>query len=194
MPLTPQQTTNLHLIAEAAIASELTTTIPAELTCAQCILESAWLKVAPGNNCFGIKNYHGSYGRQLLLTREWFTDHERDYFLGLGDGRKVDGLVDPSAPPNAVGRKQYRVYDWFATFPTLATCFARRASMFLNTRYAVFQSAYLADHNFDAYLRGIARIYATDPSYADKLLALIRMPEVQDALYEAKENLNKMKA
>src|SRR6476660_7388079 len=78
---------NLWLIAQAAVASENATACPAELQAAQCILETGWLKHAPGNNCFGIKSYQGESGRQLLTTREWFTADGLARFLSLGDGR-----------------------------------------------------------------------------------------------------------
>src|SRR5438477_8715451 len=81
------QKANLRLIAEAAVASERSTGCPAELQAAQCILETGWLKHAPGNNCFGIKSYGGASGRQLLNTREWFSDADAARFLALGDGR-----------------------------------------------------------------------------------------------------------
>jgi len=187
MPLTPDQLYNLRsLIAPAAIQCELRLGIPADLTAAQCILESAWLKIKPGFNCFGIKNYVGSFGRQLLMTREWFTPAELAWFLHLNDSRTAE-LVDPSAPPNAAGRQQYRVFDWFATFPDLTACFAKRASLFLHGPYLQFAKAYASDHNFEAYVRAVAKVYATAPNYAEVILSIIRMPEVVEALDDAKE-------
>src|SRR5437660_12429141 len=84
------QKANLGRIAEAAVASERSTGCPAELQAAQCILETGWLNHAPGNNCFGIKFYAGAFGRQLLHTREWFTNTEAARFLALGDGRTAE--------------------------------------------------------------------------------------------------------
>ena len=53
----PDQTQLIALdeIARAAVASESATGMPAAVTAAQCIIESSWLMVCPGNNCFGIK-------------------------------------------------------------------------------------------------------------------------------------------
>src|SRR5215469_1251488 len=107
------QKTNLRLIAEAAVVSERSTGCPAELQAAQCILETGWLKHAPGNNCFGIKSYEGAWGRQLLRTNEWFNDAEAARFLARGDGRTA-ALADP-VQQDAHGRKLYNVRDWFAT-------------------------------------------------------------------------------
>jgi len=165
---------------------ELRLGIPKDLTAAQCILESAWLKIKPGWNCFGIKSYVGEFGRQLLLTREFFNDKELAWFLHLNDSREAS-LVDPSGAPDANGRRQYRVMDWFATFPDLTACFAKRASLFLHGPYLQFAQAYASDHNFEAYVRAVAKVYATAPNYAEVILSIIRMPEVVEALDDAKE-------
>jgi flagellum-specific peptidoglycan hydrolase FlgJ len=178
------QKTNLRLIAQAAASSERSTGCPAELQAAQCILETGWLKHAPGNNCFGIKFYAGAYGRQLLRTREWFTDAEAARFLSLGDGRTAN-VADP-VQQDGRGRKLYHVEDWFATFATLGDCFARRAGMFAAGRYAQFATAYKAGGTLDELVHGIAPIYATDPGYAETVLALIHNADVQAAIEAAR--------
>jgi flagellum-specific peptidoglycan hydrolase FlgJ len=174
------QKEKLRLIAEAAVASERATGCPAGLQAAQCILETGWLKHAPGNNCFGIKFYDGADGRQLLRTREWFTDAEAARFLAAGDGRTAE-LATP-VQQDARGRRLHNVGDWFATFATLGDCFARRAAIFGTGRYAPFADAYKAGGSLDALVRGIAPIYATDPNYADTVLALIHNADVQAAI------------
>ena len=178
------QTDNLRLIAQAAVASAQATGCPAELQAAQCILETGWLAHAPGNNCFGIKSYPGESGRQLLRTREWLTDAELRRFLAAGDSRNAV-LVEPVLQ-DAAGRRLYSVQDWFATFPTLADCFAHRAAIFAAGRYARFADAWRANRDLDALVRGVASVYATDPLYADRLLSLIRDPRVQAALSAAR--------
>lgn len=193
MPLTSQQLANLHLIADASVRCELLTSIPAELTAAQCIIESGWLKYKPGNNCLGIKDYPGSFGRQLLLTREWFTDKELAWFLHLGDGRTAS-LVDPTIPPRPDGRRQYSVQDWFATFPDLASCLARRIQLFQHGAYKKALASYQSDRNLEALVNGIGKVYATAPNYASVLLSLIRNPSVVDAIEEAREQAGKLRA
>src|SRR5207249_1655415 len=142
----------------------------------QCILETGWLNHAPGNNCFGIKSYQGEYGRQLLATREWFTDDELARFLSSGDSRTA--ILAQPVQPDAHGRKLYNVQDWFATFATLGDCFARRVAMFTAGRYAPFAASHKASPDLEALVRGIAPIYATDPTYAEKVLDLIRNTDV----------------
>lgn len=180
----PQQKQNLGLIARAAVDSEKATQVPADLQCAQCILETGWLSHAPGNNCFGIKSYAGEFGRQLLSTREWFTDGECAGFLA-GDPERTADLVEP-VQQDARGRKLYSVKDWFATFPTLGDCFARKSQLFTLPRYAPFFQAYLQNRNLESLVRGISPIYATDPYYADQILKLMREPEVQQAIADAR--------
>jgi len=69
--LTPSETLALPRIAQAAVACEGQTGCPAELSAAQCILESGWLAVCPGCNCFGIKavDTHSTY----QLTKEFLN-------------------------------------------------------------------------------------------------------------------------
>jgi len=183
------QKNNLRRIAQAAVASAQATGCPAELQAAQCILETGWLNHAPGNNCFGIKSYPGEFGRQLLRSREWLTAAELRRFLAPGDGRTAD-LVEP-ARQDAAGRNLYSVQDWFATFATLGDCFAKRAALFATGRYAPFAAAWLAHRDLEALVRGVASVYATDPAYADRLLALIRDPDIQSALAAAQAEVRK---
>lgn len=70
--MTPDQFGALRRIAEAAVAAERETGCPAEISAAQCIVESAWLQVAPGNNCFGIKGKTGA-DCQYCLTEEYLN-------------------------------------------------------------------------------------------------------------------------
>jgi flagellum-specific peptidoglycan hydrolase FlgJ len=69
--LTDKQKSALQMIAAAAVACELGTGCPAELSAAQCILESGWLTRCPGNNCFGIKATDDS--RVYTITKEFLN-------------------------------------------------------------------------------------------------------------------------
>lgn len=142
----------LPKIVKAAVACERKTQVPAELLVAQCALESGWLAHAPGNNCFGIKFYAGAFGKQTLRTREV-----------------------------VVGKDVYVMAD-FATFPSLQACFEKRAQLFFAGRYRPFATAYKLNKDLVALVRGIAPIYATDPRYADKVLAFAQDPEIKKAI------------
>jgi flagellar protein FlgJ len=178
--MTPEQSKTILEIATAAVACERACGCPAAVPAAQCIIESGWLKHSPGNNCFGIKAYAGCSGKQLLRTEEWFTDSEVQKFLAGADGRDAD-LIQP-VQQNSRGAKRYRVRDWFATFETLGDCFAKRAAMFTAGRYAPFLERYKQTGDLEAFVRGFAPIYATDPEYADKVLRFASMPELRDAI------------
>lgn len=182
MPTEEQLLTLRTQIAPAAFSAARLTGIPAEFICAQAILESGWLKHAPGNNCFGIKSYAGEQGRQLLDTKEWFTDDELARFLARGDERTASLVQPVQIRPS--GRKLYQVKDWFATFARLSDCFKKRALLFTEGRYAHFTRNYRETGNLEAFVRGIAPIYATDPQYADKVLEIARMKAVTDIVDE----------
>ena len=154
--LTPQQQAALKQIAEAAVAAERETGVPAAISASQCILESAWLQVAPGNNCFGIKARTDA-NCQYCLTKE--------YLNGECVTRKLG----------------------FATYPSLAACFAAHARLLQFGVYAPAWRRYQANHDLDAYIRGVAEHYATDPVYAAKILQLAHGPHVCAAVKEARQ-------
>ena len=107
----------------------------------------------PGNNCFGIKEYPGRYGQQQFLTTEVF---------------------------HGVAKK---VYQWFATFPTLTACFQKHAALITESpRYSIPWGNWLANGDLDQFIDGVAQIYATDPEYANKLREVLGMSEVVEVL------------
>ena len=189
MPLTvSERATNLRFIAAAAVAAEKASGIPAELSCAQCILESGWLESAPGNNPFGIKVYQGAPGRQLLDTTEWFTHEELNHFLQLGDSRTATVFLRGGVPQTSGARTLYRVKDWFAAFPALSDAFGRHAEMMLTV--AAYQDAtkqYQASGNLSVYVETIAKKYATSPVYATQVEQLIAQDNVKTALKTARQ-------
>jgi flagellum-specific peptidoglycan hydrolase FlgJ len=172
---------NLDAIAGAARLAEQQTGCPGLLLVAQCGIESAWLLQAHENNCFGIKTYSGCYGRQLLHTTEWFDAVQLSAFLHGSDGRTAT-LCQP-VKTNPQGRNLYDVQDWFATFATLAGCFAERGKMWDQGIYAPAAAKYKQDGNLEEYVRAIAVHYSTtDPTeYANLVMQIISESAVQDA-------------
>lgn len=180
---------NLAEASQAASVAENATQVPAELLLAQWALESGWGDHQPGQNCFGIKAYPGCYGRQLLDTVEWFTNAELAYFLASDSGRTAS--VDPhSTVVDARGRMKYHCQDWFATFPTLAACFERRAQMFDLGRYKPLTDKYREDGDLSAFAHSFGAIYATDPHYAETLLKISGQQNVKMALSQARGEVN----
>jgi flagellar protein FlgJ len=80
--MTPDQSAALRRIARAAVAAERQTGVPAEVSAAQCILESAWLRVAPANNCFGIKSRPDGEC-QYCLTKEYLNGEWKSQTLAF---------------------------------------------------------------------------------------------------------------
>lgn len=151
--------------------------LPAAVQVAQWAVESGWGKFSPGNNCFGIKAYEGCSGKQLLNTTEWFTQAELLAFLNADRER----TAVPTGKDNGK-RKEYRVKDWFATFPYLADCFDRRCRLALRPIYKPFLDRFKASGDMEAFIQEFGKVYATAPDYADVLLKVIAMPKVQAAL------------
>jgi len=54
--------------------------------------------------------------------------------------------------------------------------FAAHAQLLQHGVYAPAWQRYQGDHDLDAYIRGIAEHYATDPGYAPKILQLAHAP------------------
>lgn len=176
-------------MCEAAVAVEKASGCPAELLVAQAAIESAWLQSAPGQNCFGFKGYPNEYGRQLLLTREWFTVEQAAAFIAQNDGRSMTAIGA------AMGGKQlYAVHDWFATFPSLEACFAKRAERWTAGQHLPWVLAFRKTGELEPMLRAMSAGYSTSPVYSDSLLRVLAMPEVQSGLATARAEFGKIKA
>src|SRR4051794_40854592 len=183
-----ERTKNLQFIATAAVSAETSTGVPAEMSTAQCILESGWLEFAPGNNPFGIKSSAAVPGRQLLDTEEWFNAAELTRFVALGDGRIANVVLKSGIPQMSGTRTRYKVKDWFAKFSTLAAAFQRHSEMLLTSPfYKKATTQFQSDRDLKAYIGAIAAKYATSPTYATQLEQLIAQNNVQTALKSARK-------
>lgn len=156
--LTEQQLDFLNIAAGASVATEQTSKVPAELSLIQAIDESGWGVHAPGNNIYGIKAVPGE-AYTRKMTEEYIN-----------------------------GQMEYVEQD-FAAYPSLADAFAAHAELISQGTYfkAAFEQ-YESDRDIPALIRNVAEHYATDPNYADKLLAILRMPSVQSAISVARQN------
>ncbi len=162
-------------IAAASVACERSTGCPAELSAAQCALESGWLKHAPGNNCFGIKMARRHARTQLLATSEVLRRDQME---------PGDVILEHLAG----GRVRVRGKRAFAAYDSLADCMIDHARLITTAAcYGRAWQQYQADRNLEALIRNIAGTYATDPQYASKLLAMIHKPELQAAIVAARQ-------
>lgn len=135
-------------IQDAAVTAQRDTGCPACITLAQWALESAYGRFVIGKyNFFGIKWYDGC-GFPYLVR----NTHE------VKDGHEV-----PIAAK-------------FIDFPTLAAAFDYHGRLIMNPHSPYYGQAVnilKRSGSWKLYLQEMARHYATDPHYADKLLGLI---------------------
>lgn len=160
MMLEPVQQEALEQIAAAAVQCERETSFPAEISAAQCILESAWLTRCPGNNCFGIKRADRHSQAQYSFTKEF-----------EGGEWKTKKLA-------------------FAAYGSLAACFEDHARLLMggfklpkvpNCYYTTWVK-FRGDHNIEAYVAAMGKKYATEPDYATKILKLMQNPGLDAAI------------
>lgn len=163
MSLTPGQLDALVDIARASVVAERVTGCPAELSTAQCILESDWLRRSPGNNCFGIKSTDGN--GQYLLTKEYINGSWK------------------------------REIDAFRTYDSLADCFIDHARLLTEGKpYADAWEHYRDDpaHDLDSLIGAVARVYATDKDYTEKIMTLSRGPHVTASIAGARLSMSQV--
>lgn len=139
----------------AAQHSERKTGIPACVSLAQWALESAYGKSLSGaNNPFGIK------------------------------GNAQNGKLCPTW--EVVNGKSVRVKAYFRNFPSLEAAFDHHGAMLTNplgyyrhsfdelARYKAARDPAARELASHAYIRAIAKPYATDPLYAEKLIGIVK--------------------
>ncbi len=145
-----------------ARASEQDTGVPAMFVLAQSALESGWSRAKPGNAMFGIKARAGWLGKkQLLVTREVFADAKQ--------GARFPEVI--AITRRADGRFDYKVKDWFRAYDSAAESFADHGRMLrANPRYA---RCFETKDPREFARRITAAGYATDPHYAESLIAVI---------------------
>jgi flagellum-specific peptidoglycan hydrolase FlgJ len=128
----------------AAIAAASRSTYPAGITVAQAALESAW-----GSSQLSQKanNYFGVKAH--------------------GEAEAIELLTT-----EVVNGKTVKVLARFAAYPNMAACFADRDRII--NQLACYQDARANASDPELFTRCVARHWATDPKYAEKLLKIYR--------------------
>jgi flagellum-specific peptidoglycan hydrolase FlgJ len=139
----------LRQAVAAATAASAGSGFPAGITVAQAALESAW--------------------GQSRLSRE-----ASNYF-GIKALAKYDRIAMPTFEVEDGVRKA--VTAWFARFPSMSECFQARDRLIAGG--ALYSEARAARHDPEQFARALAAHWATDPAYADKILAIYRRFELQ---------------
>ena len=136
---------------------EKETGIPAIAIMAQAALESGWGRSAIGNNIWGVKYRKGDPGYQEVLTTE-HSSRPDDY-----KGKKIKSVTYDKDLNIYV----YRIWDYFADYPTPKYAFMSHSKLLLNNRY---KHALRWKHSPKRYLIAIWRSgYATDVDYGRKI-------------------------
>jgi flagellum-specific peptidoglycan hydrolase FlgJ len=143
---------NLHAVVPLAQASAVKWGVPASITLAQWMLESAWGQselTLQANNCFGIK----SSSLALPATCVEFPTAE---FAG---GRRVI------------------VQAHFARYASLAAGFDAHAKLLATSpRY---RTAMASSHNVEVFAQRLQACgYSTNPNYAQELLQLVQFHDL----------------
>lgn len=175
-----EQEVALRTICPLAVKAERLYGVPAELTCAQIILESDWLKKPiHHNNVMGMKRAPRHKLYVVRETREVVSDKALPEYGSKvkRKERRPDGLWNVWMDLE------------FAAFPSLEAAVLDYASLLSNSdRYSKAWAAFKADQeNWQALARGVASAgYSTDPGYAKILLAIGTQPNVAAAIAAAR--------
>jgi flagellar protein FlgJ len=154
----PEYSTFINEAIVPAQASELQTGVPASVTIAQAILESAWGKSHMGaaHNYFGVKA-------------------QEDKKRNVTYGSVASGYVDKKTREH-VGGKDIFVTAHFRSYKSMTDSFVDHG-LFLknNRRYQSSIEAYAKNHDADEFARGLQKAgYATDPNYAELLITIMK--------------------
>jgi flagellum-specific peptidoglycan hydrolase FlgJ len=142
---------------------------------AQWAIESAWGARTPGNNCFGIKFAPSRHARsQQLVTAEVVARSKAE------PGDCIDQEI-------AGGRVRVRGARSFAAYDSLEDCFEDHARLIVDgAPYREAWKRYRENRDFDQFVRAISPVYATEPMYSATVLNIARLPELINAIAEAR--------
>ena len=139
----------LRQAVAAATASSAISGFSPGITVAQAALESAW-------------------GQSRL-------SQDANNYFGIKALARYDRIAMPTFEVGGGVRKA--VTAWFACFPSMTECFLARDRLI--TTGALFAEARAAKADAEQFTRALARRWATDPAYADKVLAIYRRFQLQ---------------
>ena len=167
--------------AGAAVRSERLYGVPAELSVAQAVVESAWGAKMPANNCFGIKASAHHTASCSVTTHEVFTAAQLAEWRAKHPGRPVRLVKELGG-----GKQLVELDDDFASYCDLGACFEDHAAVLLEPPFRAMLDRYHQSENLFAYVHEVGKRYATDPTYGKLLLSIISGRSVQDALRAAR--------
>jgi flagellum-specific peptidoglycan hydrolase FlgJ len=140
----------LQQASAAAQATSKTSGLPAGITIAQAALESAWGKSQLSRKA---NNYFG------------IKAHGRHAVVEMPTTEVINGDVQ-------------KITARFAAYKDMAECFACRDQLIVNG--AVYAQARTNAHDPEKFARALAKHWATDPTYAEKILRIYRENNLGD--------------
>lgn len=161
LPPFPSRAAFIAAAVPGAQESARETTVPASVTLAQAILETGSGTIAAGaNNYFGLKAK--AVADAPVGVFDWGVN-------GVGCVlRKTGEVIDGKAVTTIGAFRAYRTLD--------ASIRDHGARLLANE---VYKPAFAYTDEPEKFARIIARHYATDPAYADKVVALMRSEKLQ---------------
>lgn len=162
VPLDPPFTDHSRFLAAAvpgAQASDRETQVPASVTLAQAILESGWGQFSAGaNNYFGMK----AQATSQVGVYDWGTNGA--------------GCVLRKTQEEVGGRLQFEIAAFRAYTGLKDSIRDHGARLLANP---VYRNAFKYTDDSERFAREIARYYATDSSYATKVVSLMRKYDLE---------------
>lgn len=177
---TPQeQAAALAIIAPLATKAERLYGVPAEMTCAQAMIETAWGLAPIGTNWFGIKKAARHKMSAWKRTNEVLTDAQLKALK-----RKV-----VSKKLAADGKWDVVIEDEFAGYPTVEDAVKDYAWMISSAApYAKAWEAFKKQQqDWQSLIRNVGAVYATGRGYADLVIAVASMRIVAAAIAKARQ-------
>ncbi|MCL4797626.1 MAG: glucosaminidase domain-containing protein [Bryobacteraceae bacterium] len=160
-------------IIPGAVAAEDHYGVPAEMIVSQAAIETGWGRSPIGTNFFGIKKAIRHKRSEWKVTREVLTQAQINRI-------KKDLII--TVTPRSDGKLDVILRQEFAGYLNVMAGILDHAYLVssLGDYRAHFQR-FKGDNDFAVYVRGVARVYATDPNYGNLLWTIINQRNVLEA-------------
>jgi flagellum-specific peptidoglycan hydrolase FlgJ len=175
-----EQVTALHIIAPLASKCERLYGVPAEMTTAQAMIESQWMKSVIGkHNCYGMKRASRHKLGVVVRTEEILTDAQLKSLR-----RKI---VSKTLAPD--GRWDVVIEDEFADYPSYEDSVKDYCWLISSgSPYAAAWRKYMSNsYDWKSLAQNIATTYATGRDYGQLIIAVASIQIVREAIEVARK-------
>lgn len=187
-----KRTSNVDQMAKVAVEIEKETGYPSKVLMTQFALESGRGKAASGDyNYFGMTK--GGSDKKLTWTKEVLDSEGLKKFKQKLSPEELQTItVDPNQKNLPQGKVRYKVQRYFASYNSLKEgALAYTNNIIKNPRYGPAYEEYKKTKNPEEFMKNIAKAgYATDPNYANSLVATSKSKDITDALAKAEKTEN----